>query len=67
MSPQDMQLALEKLIALRNYVDNYFEHEENIPGIYWSTIFPITHTIDNSISVMDGHVQLQQIQEKQAS
>lgn len=70
MSQEDMQLALEKLQGLRAHVENYFENEEQVPGLYWGAIYPIRSAIDHAITVIDGHVQLQQaqqIQEKQAS
>lgn len=63
MSQEEMQLALEKLQGLRAHVENYFEHEEQVPGLYWGALFPIKHAIDAAISVVDGHIQLQQIQE----
>lgn len=66
MSPQDMQLALEKLIGLRAHVETYFEREDQIPGIHWS-IMPIEHAINHAIKEIDTYIQLQQIQEKQAS
>lgn len=67
MNLEELELVLAKLEALKKHVENYFESEEQHPGIYWATLFPINHAIDHAITVMDGHVQLQQIQEKQAS
>lgn len=67
MSQEEMQLVLAKLEGLRKHVENYFEHEEQIPGLYWTAVYPISSAIDHAISVIDGHVQLQQSQEKQAS
>lgn len=65
MSLEETKLVLAKLEALKKHVENYFESEEQNPGVYWATLFPINHAIDHAITVMDGHVQLQQAQQRQ--
>jgi hypothetical protein len=63
MNLEQLELTLKKLEALKGHVENYFESEEQNPGVSW-TLFPIGHAIDHALNEIATYIQHQQTSEE---